>query len=360
MAAHRRLVVVLVVVAALVLGLVAVTVGRRVWDATHRSDLSRALGVVPASTARLSFTDWAEVRRALDVSDSDEPTAADIEEMTGRAYDRDLSAVSSIDESAAALQEHFGFSPATAEWEAFAQSTEGATMVVRMPDDADLDAVTDNLAELGFTEPSQETGVWRGGVDLVAKIDPTITPELQYVAVLADERLVVTSDTESYAEQVVGVVLGDGDSLADVDGTRDVADAVGDPVAAMLWADDFACRDLAMSQADDVAQQRAEQLVADAGGVSPLSGLVMALQPDRDLLVAELFEDAGQARDDLRARARLAVGEAPGRGGSFSDELRLVSSRTDGAAVLLELRPKQDEGFVLSALDNGPVLFATC
>jgi hypothetical protein len=75
---------------------------------------------------------------------------------------------------------------------------------------------------------------------------------------------------------------------------------------------------------------------------------------------AEQFEDSGQAKDNLRARARLAVGDAPARGGQFSDDFTLTSSRTDGASVVLRLRPKEKTGFVLSALDDGPVVFATC
>jgi hypothetical protein len=246
------------------------------------------------------------------------------------------------------------------EWEAYAQSDDGATMVVRLPDDLDPDRVTDHLDDLGFTKPSRPNGVWKGGVDLVAAIDPTITPELQYVAVLADQHLVVTSDTEGYAKDAVAAAEGDEESLGDDGPTRDLVGKLAEPAAAMVWTGDFACEDLAMSQADEDSQGEAEALVAQAGGVSPLSGLVMAMAPDRTLTVAELFESSGQARDDLRPRAKLAVGEAPGRGGSFSDDLKLVSSRTDGAAVLLGLRPTRPSGFVLSALDNGPVLFATC
>jgi hypothetical protein len=115
-----------------------------------------------------------------------------------------------------------------------------------------------------------------------------------------------------------------------------------------------------MSQADEDSQAQAESLVTKAGGVHPLTGLVMAMAADRTLTVGELFESSGQARSDLRPRAKLAVGDAPGRGGSFSDDLTLTSSRTDGPAVMLELRPKEKAGFVLSALDDGPVLFATC
>ena len=357
MSRRRRVVLVAGVVVAC---LVAVLVVRKVWDDAHRTDLSEALDLVPRSTLRLAFTDWAAVRRQLGVPDQARPSAATIQELTSKGYDTDLSAASSVDESTAALQEHFGFSPATALWEAYAQSRAGATTVVRMPDGFDMDQVTRHLEDLGFTRPSKRTGVWKGGADLVAAIDPTITPELQYVAVLADRHLVVTSDLESYAALAAATALGDRDSLADVSSTRDLVAKLEEPAAALVWSRDFACTDLAMSQADQDAQDQADDLVRRAGGVTPLTGLAMALGADRTLTVAEQFESADQARENLRPRARLAVGEAPGRGGSFSDDLRLRSSRTDGSAVLLELVPKERTGFVLSALDNGPVLFATC
>jgi hypothetical protein len=348
------------VVVAVVACLVAVLVVRKVWQDTHRTALRQAIDVVPRATLRLAFTDWAAVRRQLGVPDRTNPSAATIEKLTSKGYDTDLSAASSIDESAAALQEHFGFSPATASWEAYAQSREGATMVLRMPDGFDLKRVADHLDELGFTRPSKDTGVWKGGADLVAAIDPTITPELQYVAVLADRHLIVTSDEESYAKVAVATALGDQDSLGDVPATRDLIGKLGEPAAAMVWSRDFACTDLAMSQADQDAQDQADALVKQAGGVTPLTGLAMTLDAHRRLTVAEQFESSGQARENLRPRARLAVGEAPGRGGSFSDDLRLTASRTDGSAVLLQFVPKERTGFVLSALDNGPVLFATC
>jgi len=351
---------VVVVATALALVALAVVVVPRVWRATHRTGLEAALDVVPRGTLRLAFTDWAKVRAELGVPDQTHPTAATIDELTRKGYDSDLSAASSIDESTAALQKNFGFSPATVDWEAYAQSKAGATMVVRVPDRFDLDTVTGHLEDLGFTKPSSPTGVWKGGVDLVAAIDPTITPELQYVAVLADRHLIVTSDTEDYAKEAAAAAEGRADTLADLSSTADLVGKLAEPAAALVWTRDFACQDLAMSQADQDSQTEAASLVTRAGGVHPLSGLVMAMRPDRTLTVGEQFESSAQAHADLRPRARLAVGDSPGRGGSFSDDFRLTSSRTDGSAVLLELRPRARSGFVLSALDNGPVLFATC
>ena len=82
--------------------------------------------------------------------------------------------------------------------------------------------------------------------------------------------------------------------------------------------------------------------------------------PDRTLRVVEHFEDSKQAEENLRPRAKLAVGEAPGRGVSFSDDFKLTPSGSNGSQVVLDLTPREPTGYVLSALYDGPVLFATC
>lgn len=349
-----------VVVALAVLGALVVA-GHWLWTERTRTDLSRALQVVPEETQRLLFTDWTEVRRALDVAEDGSPASDVIEDMMARAYDTDFSAVSSIDSAAVALQQYFGFSPATIDWEAYAQESGGATMVVKMPDGFDFDVVTENLDELGFTRPASADGVWAGGIDLVAAIDPTITPLLQYVAVLADQGLIVTSDEEDYAKKAAKVALGESTSLGDVEVVQEVVKPVVDPVAAEVWARDFACEDLSMSKTGDRdVQDQAEALVAAAGGITPLAGMVMSLDAERNLAVSQLFEDVEAAKKNLTSRATLAVGEAVGRGGTFSDDLELTSSQTRGATVQLRFEPRAETGFLLSALDTGPVLFATC
>ena len=64
-------------------------------------------------------------------------------------------------------------------------------MTLRLPESADFDELADGLEELGYTRPDDEDGVWRGGSDLLPGIGPDLTPELQYVALDADERLVL-------------------------------------------------------------------------------------------------------------------------------------------------------------------------
>lgn len=340
--------------------------GRPVLDAVgiaplleDRSDFSKSLDVVPKETDRLSFTDWAAVREAVGADLGAGSSPAAIEDMIAKAYDTDLSASSSIETSAVALQRFFGFSPATIDWEAYSQTQTGAAMVVRLPDDIDFGDLRDNLTKIGFKAPSSKNGVWDGGVDLIAALDGTLTPKVQYVALLEDERLVVTSETHEYTQLAADVARGKKDSLGDDDSSREVVDSLDEPATAELWARDFACTDLSMTSAGPEDQAEAAALVAQAGKVSPLSGLVMSMAKDRTFTVSELFESDRQAEENLRARARLIVGASPGNG-SFAENLTLTSSRTDGKLVELVLEPKTPTGFVLGAYNQNAVLFATC
>jgi hypothetical protein len=354
---------VLIVVAAVLAVVVVVgvvVVGTVVWHRLHRTPLDDALHRVPASSLRVGFTDWAVVRRQLGVNLGPSPSDSRIEAFIAKAYDKDFSAASSIDDSAAALQDKYGFSPVNAQWEAYAQGRKGATMVLKTAEGTDFGVLGDNLRTDGYRKPKTKDGVWLGGVDLVANLDPTLTPELQYVVLLPDQGLVVTSDTESYAAEAAAVAKGDQKSLASTGKVAGLDDTLGRPANAMLWSGDFACEDLAMSKADQDSQTQADDLVQKAGGVTPLNGLAMAMSANRTLRVVAAFETSEEARRNLRPRAKLAVGDAVGRGGSFSDDYRLTLSKTSGSTVVLDLRPKEKSGFVLSALYDGPLIFATC
>lgn len=350
------------VIAALVLVLVAglLVAGTVLWSRLHRTDLQEALGLVPASSLRVGFTDWGVVRRTLHADLGDTPDRDAVEKFMQQAYDSDFAAASSIDESAAALQAKFGFSPATAQWETFAQGRQGATMVLKVPDGSDFDVLAGNLRSAGYAKPKKTDGVWKGGADLVAALDPTLTPELQYVSLLEDRGLVVTSDNAGYAASAARVAAGDAGSFASVSGVDDLAARLEKPANAMIWGKDFACTDLAMSRADEEAQAQAETRVREVGGVTPLTGFAMAMQTDRTLRVAAHFEDSERAEKNLRPRAELAVGEAIGRGTSFSEDFQLTSSKAVDSDVLLDLKPRTKTGYVLSALYDGPLLFASC
>ncbi len=347
----RRLVVVLLVGLALVAG------GFVAWRvAQPETPLAEALSMTPAGADRVSWTDWDAVRRELDARLDADSSAEDVRSFLDDAFTADLSSMSALVSSAPVLQQEFGFSPATLEWELFAQSAAGAVELMRVSDDVSLAGVADRLEALGFTAPEEDDGVWVGGSDVLSGVDASLTPELQYVALLDDEQLVMTSDQAPALERAVAVAQGDG---AAADDLAELSEDLGEATAAAIYDGAHACEKLAMSQADDDAQEEAEQLVTAAGGVHPLTGFAMARLVGGDIRVVMQVEDEDDAAGDADARAALAAGPAPGQGGSFTDRFTVDRASSQGRTIILDLHPGES-GYALSDLTSGPVLFATC
>jgi hypothetical protein len=342
---------------------VAVLAGLVAWRLLGRSSTyESALETLPRSTLRATYTDWEEVRRLAHGTSLDEKSSAGkVQAFLGRAYDQDLTSGSGVDESTRAMAKVFGFSPLDAKWEVLGQSRKGQVDVMRLDDDVDTGDIERALRRVGYDPPPGgvgKGGTWVGSPDLVAQTNPDLTPVHQNFAVLPDKHLVLMSDSASYVSEASEVAGGSGDSVLDVAGVESLAETADEPVTAVQWASTFACEDLAMGSADEGDQRTGERLVAEAGKVSPLTGLVMAQQADRHIIVGMHFETSDQASENLQPRVDLASGDAPGQGGSFDERFRLTSGHADGEDVVLRLAPRQQQ--VLSDISTGPVLFATC
>jgi hypothetical protein len=330
----------------LLVGLLVVA-GFLVWQRLDRSRFETALGHLPETVMRASYTDWAAVTSALGSSDT--------EALLEAAFDEDLTAASAVASTFVNLEESFGIGPSDVEWEAYGQARDGAVGLLRLRDDVDLAALEQRFSDLGYT---QEDGVLVGSPELVLQLDAPLTPTQENLAVVESERILVMSDSAAYAASAVDAVTGDASSLTSVDGVSELASVAESASVAMLWADDFACEDLAMSKADSSEASDGAALVEEAGGVSPYSGLVIAQQPSSALTVGLHYDASDQASADLQARADLASGEAPGQGGTFGERLRVDSATADDELVTLTLDPV--DGPVLADLTQGPLLFATC
>ena len=338
------------------LAVVAAVAGLLWWRGGDETRLERAVHLAPAGTERLSWTDWSAVRRQVGVDLGDSPDGEQVAAFLDDAFATDLTSTSALVGSSRTMQDELGFSPGTLDWELFAQSPEGAVDILGLSDEDAVTALADRLAAAGFTEPDEEDGVWRGGADLLARIGPDLTPELQYVALLADEGVVLTSDQVAPLEAAVEAARGDADTLESVD---DVVEASGSPVAASVFTGGYACEQLAMASADPDDQAEADALIARAGEVHPMTGFAMGLRTDGDVRVAMSFEDDDAARTDVETRATLAGGPAPGQGGDFPDRFTLEDATASGSVVTLDVAPVPGQ-YVLSDLSSGPVLFATC
>ena len=344
-------------VAALAAMLVVVAAALVAWRVLAPTPpLATALSFAPDTTSRASWTDWEGVRRELDADVGADSSAEDVDAFVSDAFAADLSAMSALGTSAGTLQTQLGLSPATLRWELLAQSTEGAVEVLGVDEDTSFDDLARRLADLGWAEPEDDARVWVGGPDVLAGVGSRLTPELQHFALLPDRHVVLASDQAPYLERVLEVVDGDADAATDL---ADLASTLGEPLAAAVYDGAYACERLAMAQADDDAQAEADQLVAGAGGVHPLTGFAMGTLAGGDLRAVMQVEDADDAPGDADARAQLASGPAPGQGGDFTDRFEVAAAASEGREIILDLRPRAG-AYVLSDLTSGPVLFATC
>lgn len=343
------------VVVGLVLALLAVA-GVVAWRLTRDepSRFAAAAALAPDSTERFSWTDWAAVRDDVDADVSVSSSADELDAFLLAAFDRDLSATTALEESAPTLQKHFGFSPASIDWELVAQGKDGSVIIVGLPESFDYADLRARLEAIGFDEPDRPTGVWIGGVDVLEELDGPVTPELAAIQIDEEAGLLFGSDSNNYLEERADHERGDR-----TDGVAEVIDAAGPALSASAYAGDHACSALSMGGADPADRTRASELIEEAGEVHPLTGFAIAAQPTGDVRVAMAFDDADQARTDADSRSRLAAGPAPGQGGTFPERFEVGEVVASGKVLTMDLRPA-DDAFVLSDLNHGPVLFATC
>ncbi len=362
---RRRALVVAGVVALTLLLIVALALVAG-WLRGPGSDLERAVALAPADTQRWTWTDWAGVREQLGVDGTDDDA---VRRLLDAGFDADLTSASGLVESAPLLAASFGWSPATIDWELLAQSPDGALELVGLGEDADTAELGDRLESLGYTRPDSPGGVWEGGEDVLARLNAasgtTGTPTLQFVAFDEERSLVLTSDQQVYLERALEEAADEHEPAAA--GVTDVLGTLpGQPLSAVLLTGEQACGALSMGQAGESDQAAGDELLAQAGSVSPLTGFVLALLPPEDdaqgpldLRVGLGFETDDQARTNADTRAALAAGPAPGQGGAFADRFTVDEVTADGTTVTLDLTPVAG-AYPVSDLSNGPVLFATC
>jgi len=340
--------------------LLLVAAGALAWVLATRDDeeagrLATALAMAPEPSARIGWTDWAGVREELDVDLSAASQIAEVQSFLDAGFDADLISTSALVQSAPVLQERFGFSPATVDWELFAQSTEGALLILGLPDSLDLDQLEDKIEEVGYQRPSEDDGSWIGGHDLLPQLG-TVTQELAFITIDRERRVLAASDESASVETWRGEQRG----LDRDDALSGVAEEMDDDaLSAAIYDGDYACTSLAMTEAPDSDRTRAADLIDAAGEVSPLRAYAIATLPGGDVRVAMAFESEEQARTNADTRAVLASGPAPGQGGSFPDRFDLGEVAADGKIVTMELEPLPGN-YVMSDMASGPVLFATC
>lgn len=317
--------------------------------------LAAAVAMAPADSRQLSWVDWTAVRRELDatVDATSEPTEVDA--FAEDAFNADLAQKSALRSSAGAMQRRLGFSPASIDWELFAQSPAQAAVLMHVGADVDLDDVPELLLAAGYEQPEDDDGVWVAD----SETDPVtseLVPELYFLSLDREAGIVIGSDTADGIDTAVAAERAAASGpIAD-----DVLATVATPVTALLLTGEQACTALAMAGADTDEQAAGNLLVAAAGKVNPIADFGIARDADGGVRVVLGFENDEQARTNADSRAALASGAAPGQGGDFADRFTLGPVTAEGSVVTLDLQPADDYPYVFSDLSQGPVLFATC
>ena len=188
--------------------------------------------------------------------------------------------------------------------------------------------------------------MWSGGPDVASRAG--LSPQFQYVALLADEHLLVASDAQAYAETALDTVRGDADAVAGLD---PLVTASADSASALVYSGEYACRALALAGADPSEQAAGEALVEQAGDVHPLTGFALAATSAVDVRALLLYDDGDDASDDLDARVELASGPAVGQGGDFAERFALAGANADGPLITLDLE-RREGAYVLSDLSS--------
>lgn len=229
-----------------------------------------------------------------------------------------------------------------------------------MPDDFDFGVAADVLTELGYPA-ADDRGVRSGGPDLVATIEPGLTPQLGHLALLPEEQLIVTSDSSDYTAQAIAVVEGDIESLYDADPVGSMAAALGDSaVATAETVGDRACLSSGFAGAASSDRQLARQRITEVRGVNPLTVLALSTDTRGRLRVMMGLESADAADADVTARQRLARGEAPDQGETFDERFKVTTAEVLDAGIVLELTPVTGDAQLLSDFNRGGLLFASC
>lgn len=317
--------------------------------------LETAVALAPPDARRVLFTDWAAVRAELGVTGLNaESPVSDVEDLLDRGFDADLTSASALLSSAGAMQESYGVSPATLEWELFTQSESAASIAMRLGGGVSTDDVAARLRELGYVAPAAPEGTWAGDFSRLP-ISVEVTPELAFLTLDEATGTIYASDTRAGASRALA------DARDDIAGPlpQPVVSAVSDGVSAVMLTGAEACGSLAMAGADAQAQTDADLLIEEAGRIDPLTGFAIALRENGSLRVAMSFEDDERARANAESRAVLAAGPATGQGGDFGDRFTLDQVSADGTVVTLDTTPAPD-AYAVSDLSSGPVLFATC
>ena len=325
--------------------------------ADPRASLTAALDSLPADTQVAGFTDWAGVRKTLDVRST--RTASTRAKLQNEASLSDLSTRSVIGQFIEEMHDEYGWSAADLEWEAYGQAQDGVAMVGRLDDSVSFDSVRSHLRKLGYSCDGQ---VWTIRDPDTSRVSAELTGTLAGITLFPRQRLVVAADRTAYAMTVRDTIDHDAPSLLAVRAVADVAATLVGADSALLQTGSFACQSTSLAKLGADVQAQARAAIDRAGSlVSPeFAGRALdgGTKSGNTMRFALGFRSPSLAARQLQVRRALASGPFIGRSGLVEDSLVLRASTVRGSTALLRFRHDPDTAAYM--VGDGPLLFAGC
>ena len=325
-------------------------------SASAGSALTRAAPFVGAGSAAVEFVDWAAVRKTLG---------------GGAAADRmfrvsDIGPLNTRTPPGVPGQLGFGFDDL--EWEA---RVDGAATLglIGFPEDFDLAAVERRMERCGYERAEIDGGALYSrerlasctgdGDETGAQIPE---PRLSNVAVLADDRLLVTA---SSPEEVERAVEGRGDSDGFESALDDLGSTLDGVVAGYVGSGEFGCRMFAPDATGRLTPEIVRELKRRQGDLGePYELLLAGFVPDGDRFDGRVvldYGDGGQAEDGLDARRRsFEETTSPVTNETLSADVRLESAEVEDDAIVFSLAPREGPLQLFGRVVKRDLPFAAC
>ncbi|KRA31404.1 MULTISPECIES: hypothetical protein [unclassified Nocardioides] len=266
------------------------------------SRVQESLDYLPAKSTSLVFVDSAAIAERLGVDDLETGASeADLDRWAEASQDE---AYGSELRNWTRVMQEAAFSEFDVEWEATATYEDGLVRVTKLNDDADFDAIADDLEDAGYERSGEgDASVFRGDLssaDATTGLFGGRYPNtLLNLALVPDEHLIVTGDVS----EGLDVINEDEDSLADSGRFDDLLDAA--PGQDDL---EFAALDLdPPCGLRNVSPEQQEQLF---GGLGHPRRTGYFAVPEERLKVVRLFLDEEAAADDENGLVTFLDGPA--------------------------------------------------
>ena len=258
----------------------------------------------------------------------------------------------------------FGFSPADVDWELFSQCTAGAVLIVGLPDGVDFDELGDGFEALGYERPATRTRAsGTAGRGACSPASSRREPDARSSSTSPSTPTTTCCSPATAARTCETAVRRPRTTTWTTPGLPTTwPRRSGEPLSAAVYTGDYACKALAMAQADEDDQSTADRAGRRGGHGRPDDRRSRwRSSPAARCGWRMAFENDDQARTNADSRADAGRrARRPARAATSPTGSPSVRSPPTASWSRSTCEPASRTATCSRDLSTGPVLFATC